>query len=139
MLYKFGLRYMSECKTKSRSRCELIELISACIDKTCGDKYAGGFKGYLITKWDGDEYRQFDRNASNVIIIEHRLPYINGIEATRNILAKYPKMRIAIVSSDEALENDAHEAGAIRFIKNPISFLELQKIIDELSCEKIAV
>lgn len=120
-------------ETLSRSKSELLELILACMSKTDDEKYSGGFKGFLITNWDGNMYRQFDNAASNILIIEHRMPAINGIEATKNIIARYPKMRIIVVSMDENVEKDALNAGATRFLKNPVSFIDLQKNIDEIS------
>lgn len=119
----------------TRSKSELLELIQACMSKPDDEKYSEGFKGFLIVNWDGNMYRQFDNAASNILIIEHRLPAINGIEATKNIMARYPKMRIIVVSMDENVEKDALDAGAIRFLKNPISFIDLQKNIDEISRE----
>ncbi len=122
---------------KPRVKSELIEMIHASISGIADKKYQWGFKGFRIIGWDGDVYRQFDKDASNLIILEHRVPGINGLEATRKILAKYPKMRIMIVSSDDAVEREAIQAKAIRFIKNPISFIDLEKIIDEISSHSV--
>lgn len=127
---------MDRDERKPRVRSELIELIHASISGTADRKYKWGFKGFRITGWDGDVYRQFDKDASNIIILEHRVPGINGVDAAKNILAKYPNMRIIIVSSDDAVEKEAIQAKAIRFLKNPISFIDLQKIIDEMSSNK---
>ncbi len=124
---------MHSRKIMPRKKSKLIELIDSSISKTEHINDIGGFRGFLITKWDGNPYRQFDRDASNVIIIEHRPPDIDGIRAAKDILASYPKMKLVIVSGEDGVEERAKEAGATRFLKNPISFIDLQKIIDELS------
>lgn len=124
---------MHSSKIIPREKSELIELIHAGISKTEHKKYTGGFRGFLITKWDGNPYRQFDRDASNIIIIEHRPPDIDGIRITKDILAIYPKMRLVIVSEENGAEELAKDAGAVLFLKNPVSFIDLHKNIDELS------
>jgi FixJ family two-component response regulator len=132
----YDTRMTDKDENKPRVRSELIELIHASISGTADNKYQWGFKGFRITGWDGNVYRQFDKEASNVIILEHRVPGINGVEATKNIMAKYPNMRIIIVSSDDGVEKEAIQAKAIRFIKNPISFIDLEKIVNEILCER---
>jgi DNA-binding response OmpR family regulator len=124
---------MQSSKTIPREKSELIELIHAGISNTGHKEDTEGFRGFLITKWDGNPHRQFDRGASNIIVVEHRPPDINGINITRDVLAVYPKMRFVVVSADEGAEKKAMEAGAVIFLKNPISFIDLHKRIDELS------
>ena len=126
---------MYDSKIMPRRKSKIIELIHSCISKAEHQNDTEGFRGFLITKWDGNPYRQFDSDASNIIIIEHRPPHIDGICAAKDILAIYHNMRVVIVSEDEGAEWQAKEAGAIRFLKNPISFIDLQKNIDELSIE----
>lgn len=128
----YDTRMTDNDKNKPRARSEIIELIHASISGTIDNESQWGFKGFRITGWDGNVYRQFDKDASNVIILEHRLPGINGLEATKNILAKYPNMRIIIVSSDDGVAKEAIQAKAIRFIKNPISFIDLERIVNEI-------
>jgi two-component system chemotaxis response regulator CheY len=65
--------------------------------------------------------------------MDHRMPTKNGVEATREILAESPNSRIIFVSADEAVEKEAKEAGAIRFLKKPISLKDLIKNIEEVA------
>jgi hypothetical protein len=123
---------MQSSKTMPREKSELIELIHAGISKTDHKDYTEGFRGFLITKWDGNPHRQFARDASNIIVVEHRPPDIDGIRIAKDVLASYPKMRFVIVSADE-IEEQAKDAGAVLFLKNPVSFIDLHKNIDELS------
>jgi DNA-binding response OmpR family regulator len=57
----------------------------------------------------------------NVIIMDHRMPLANGIEATREILAMDSNVRIIFLSADPTIADDALGAGAIGFLKKPVS------------------
>jgi two-component system chemotaxis response regulator CheY len=57
----------------------------------------------------------------DVIIMDHRMPLANGIEATREILAIDPGVKIIFLSADPGIEPGALDAGAIRFLKKPAS------------------
>lgn len=93
-------------------------------------------KGYQISfvANDGTDAVEKDRKSpAQVIIMDHRMPTKNGIDATKEILKERPDTKIIFVSADEAVEKDAKEAGAIRFLKKPISLKELTKTIEEVS------
>ena len=67
-----------------------------------------------------DRYRQATRKP-NVIVMDHRMPLANGIEATREILAIDPHVKIIFLSADPTIEHGALDAGAIQFLKKPAS------------------
>ena len=93
-------------------------------------------RGYQITFVANDGTDAVDKNhksPAQVIIMDHRMPTKNGVEATREILAERPDTKIIFVSA-EAVEKEAREAGAVRFLKKPISLKELQRNIDEVAC-----
>jgi two-component system chemotaxis response regulator CheY len=70
---------------------------------------------------------------AQVIIMDHRMPTKNGVEATREILAEKPRTKVIFVSADEAVEKEARETGAARFLKKPISLKDLIKNIEEVA------
>jgi CheY-like chemotaxis protein len=83
---------------------------------------------------DGTDAVEKNRKTpAGVIIMDHRMPTKNGVEATREILAESPNTRIIFVSADEAVEKEAKEAGAVRFLKKPISLKDLIKNIEEVA------
>jgi len=99
-------------------------------------KLAIASKGYRIAyvASDGTEALEKQRAASNkpdIIIMDHRMPTKNGVETTKEILSGYPDTKIIFVSADEAVERDAMQAGASRFLKKPISLRDLLKNIDD--------
>jgi DNA-binding response OmpR family regulator len=99
-------------------------------------KLAIASKGYRISyvASDGTDALEKQRavpDKPDIIIMDHRMPTKNGVETTKEILAQYPHTKIIFVSADEAVEKDAMEAGASRFLKKPISLRDLLKNIDE--------
>jgi two-component system chemotaxis response regulator CheY len=103
-------------------------------------KLALSSKGYNIVYIanDGNDAIEKNKKANSkpdVIIMDHRMPTKNGVETTREILIECPSIRIIFVSADEAVEREAKEAGAVRFLKKPISLRELLKNIDEVANE----
>ncbi|HTX44454.1 MAG TPA: response regulator [Methanocella sp.] len=73
------------------------------------------------------------RSPARVIIMDHRMPTKNGVEATREILSECPQTSVIFVSADEAVEKEAKEAGAVRFLKKPISLKDLIKNIEDVA------
>lgn len=68
-----------------------------------------------------------------IIIMDHRMPTKNGVEATREILSERPDTKIIFVSADDAVEKEAKEAGAVRFLKKPISIKDLLHNLEEVA------
>ena len=68
----------------------------------------------------------------NLILMDYRMPVMDGIEATRKILEIEPKARILFLSADNRVKDEALEAGAIDFLRKPISCLEIITTIEKL-------
>jgi two-component system chemotaxis response regulator CheY len=95
-------------------------------------------KGYDIVflASDGtDAIEKEQKTPAQVIIMDHRMPTKNGVEATREIMSEFPDTRIIFVSADEAVEKEAKEAGAVRFLKKPISLKDLVRNIEEVASD----
>jgi DNA-binding NarL/FixJ family response regulator len=71
----------------------------------------------------------------NVIVMDCALPQINGIEATRRILAKYPDTAILMLSmhSEDTLVRQALEAGARGYILKNAMDLDLVAAIQKIA------
>lgn len=63
----------------------------------------------------------------HAILMDYRLPIMNGIEATQEILKIDPDARIVFLSADIGVKDEAMKAGAFIFLKKPAS---LSVIID---------
>jgi signal transduction histidine kinase len=88
------------------------------------------------TATNGFEAIEMVRNANprlDIIIMDHRMPGMTGLEATREILTIAPQTRIIFASADAVIEKEALKAGAYKFIHKPISPNDIIHAISEIS------
>ena len=55
----------------------------------------------------------------DVIIMDHRMPIKNGLEAAKEILDLDPDVKVIFASADQNVMDEALEIGALRFLKKP--------------------
>ena len=67
----------------------------------------------------------------DVILMDHRMPIMNGATATREIRIENPKSCILFVSADNTVRDDAIDAGALGFLTKPIRSKELFAAINK--------
>ncbi len=68
----------------------------------------------------------------NVILMDYRMPVMDGIEATRKIIEIDPNARILFLSAEGSIKVEAIEAGACGFLRKPISCSEIITTIEKL-------
>ena len=68
----------------------------------------------------------------DVILMDYRMPVMDGIEATRKILEIEPLAQILFLSADSRVKDEAIEAGACGFLRKPISCSEIVASIERL-------
>ncbi len=68
----------------------------------------------------------------DIILMDHRMPIKNGIEASKEILEIDNQSKIIFLSADSSIENDVLSIGAKKFIKKPFSIKELIKSIKKI-------
>lgn len=95
-------------------------------------------KDYLLS--ERDEFRECGDGAEalslyaefqpDFVLMDWEMKNINGLIATKNIIADFPRAKILIVTNfDEPdLRQAAHEAGAISYIRKD-NILELKEIL----------
>lgn len=92
-------------------------------------------KGHKVigSAFDGDEavqlFLQMDPKP-DVIIMDHRMPRMDGISATKMIQEINARSKIVFVSADETVRSEAMDAGAAVFQVKPVRAKELFKIIE---------
>lgn len=63
----------------------------------------------------------------DIIIMDHRMPVMTGIEATPRILEMDPGVKIIFASADDSIEKKARELGVVSFEKKPF---DLDRLIE---------
>ena len=61
-------------------------------------------------------------NKPDLILMDHRMPVKNGIEATKEILLINGKSKIIFLSADTSVKKLALDSGAVGFLAKPFSF-----------------
>lgn len=68
----------------------------------------------------------------DIIIMDYRMPVLDGLVAMKEILKKTPDAKVLFVSAEKRVEKEAFEAGAIGFFTKPTSIRTLLSEIDRI-------
>ncbi len=87
-------------------------------------------RGYRVVgmAFDGEEaVKKYNasQDKPDVVIMDHRMPVMNGVEATKEIMRLNPHQKIIFVSADILVEKEAREAGASEFLPKPFRMDDL--------------
>lgn len=66
----------------------------------------------------------------DIILMDHRMPVMNGTTATRELLHMDPSAKILFISADETVKSEAMDAGALGFLTKPIRSKDLFSAIE---------
>ncbi|MFX1410829.1 MAG: response regulator [Promethearchaeota archaeon] len=69
-------------------------------------------------------YNNFPKKP-DIILMDHRMPIKNGIEATKQILRINSRSKIIFTSADNSVKQEALSLGAKSFLDKPFSITEL--------------
>ena len=61
----------------------------------------------------------------HVVLMDYRLPVMNGVEATKEILKTDPDVRIVFLSADAGVKDEAMRAGAFIFLIKPAGIKDI--------------
>jgi DNA-binding NtrC family response regulator len=61
----------------------------------------------------------------HVVLMDYRLPIMNGVEATKEILKIDPYTKIVFLSADVSVRDEAMRVGACIFLKKPASIKDI--------------
>lgn len=95
-------------------------------------------RGYKVvgTAFDGEEaLRKYGNipEKPDVIIMDHRMPIMNGVEATKKIMLMNPRQKVIFVSADVLVEKEARDAGAVEFLPKPFRMDDLIEKMQRVS------
>jgi two-component system chemotaxis response regulator CheY len=87
-------------------------------------------RGYRVvgTAFDGEEaIRRYTDSTEkpDIVIMDHRMPVMNGVEATKEIIRMNPMQKVIFVSADVLVEKEARDAGATEFLPKPFRMDDL--------------
>ncbi|MHA1975800.1 MAG: response regulator [Candidatus Hodarchaeales archaeon] len=68
----------------------------------------------------------------DIIFMDHRMPQMTGLEASKIILEMFPSCNIIFISADLNVKNLALEIGAQAFLVKPISFQKIMTLLDKI-------
>ena len=86
--------------------------------------------------YDGEEaVRLFEAHNPRpcIVLMDYRMPGVNGIQATMRILSKDAKAKIIFISADDSVREDAINAGAVMFVQKPASMKEILKAVKRVA------
>ncbi|NHI82789.1 MAG: response regulator [Candidatus Thorarchaeota archaeon] len=69
----------------------------------------------------------------DIILMDHRMPVMNGATATREITRLNLDSLIIFISADDTVKEEAMQSGARDFLTKPIRSSELFSVIDKHS------
>lgn len=92
--------------------------------------------GYEISTADDgkDALRQLEEQEFDLILLDIRLPGMDGLEVLRRAVKHHPDIRIIMVSAHGTVENavEAMKLGAVDFIQKPFTPQEIRTIVQQV-------
>jgi len=88
-----------------------------------------------FTALDGPEAIEKLKKANlrpSVVVIDYRLPTMNGLELMREVLAIEPGIKIIFISGDDSVREKSIDAGAAVFLKKPTSIKVITETVTNL-------
>jgi two-component system, chemotaxis family, chemotaxis protein CheY len=90
-------------------------------------------KGYPVSYFasNGEEAVEMNRKKpADIVILDHVMPFKNGIDAAKEILGEYPKTKILLMTCGEDLGEKINALGDVTIIKKPFSFKSIIPMLD---------
>jgi DNA-binding NtrC family response regulator len=88
-----------------------------------------------FTALDGPEAIDKLKNANprpGVVVIDYRLPSMNGLELMKEVLAMEPAIKVLFISGDDSIRQESIDTGAAVFLKKPSSIKVIAETVKEL-------
>ena len=74
-----------------------------------------------------------EKHRPDIVLMDITLPYLDGIEATRKIMAKFPNIKVIMLTmhANPAFSDHALQAGACQYLAKDCSKQELLQAIKD--------
>lgn len=85
---------------------------------------------------DGKEIVEAIQNdlAPDLILMDYRMPVMNGMQAAYKIRSTKPSVRIVIVSADDSIKDEVQSQGLV-FLEKPFSIAMLAETVGQVLAE----
>ena len=107
--------------------CDDVEAFRALMRYTLPEDPAIEIVGEAADGWEA--VQKAKELQPNVVLMDVRMPQMDGLEATRQIKARWPQVRVVVVSLYGTHRTEALAAGAERFLNKGCPVEELLKAI----------
>ena len=90
----------------------------------------------IAIAYNGEEAIQFIKENNpkfDIVLMDNRIPKIDGLTATKEILKLIPDSKIIFLSADYSIKNEALKIGALDFLEKPIDYKELSNCLSKYS------
>ena len=87
---------------------------------------------FVHTAFDGkDAMVQLTGDKYDMIVTDLKMPGMNGMELLEQAIAKYPEIKIVLISAHGTVDNavDAMKLGAVDFLQKPFTPKELRNLV----------
>jgi two-component system, chemotaxis family, chemotaxis protein CheY len=91
-------------------------------------------QGYPIVYMarDGEEAVELNhRTPADILIIDHVMPYKNGIDAAREVIEEYPETHIFLMTCGEEIDDLVMGLKDLTILKKPFSLKNLVALVGE--------
>jgi two-component system chemotaxis response regulator CheY len=91
--------------------------------------------GHIVveTAYNGEEaVSKFDamKTKPDLVIMDHRMPIKNGLDATREIVSHDPDARVLVISADATVQPRVKAYGGVGFLEKPFTMDVLFRTIE---------
>ncbi len=95
--------------------------------------YGYEFAGFALDGKEAVQVFEAMNPRPDIIIMDQRLPLMNGVEATKEIMRMDPGAKVLFVSADNRSRESALSSGAMGFITKPFQMKDFMTHLDDLS------
>src|SRR5437667_11321919 len=76
-----------------------------------------------------DAIQAYNRHHPDLVLMDHRMPKLNGVTACRNIVSKDPAARVILVTAWSP-SDDASASGAVAILPKPVALDRLNATLE---------
>ena len=76
-----------------------------------------------------DALEQFDRSHPEMVLMDVRMPGMDGLTCTTRLAERDPQARVVIVTAGRTTEREARQAGARGFLEKPFDMILVDQVL----------